>query len=160
MSEKIESAPVKLRTCVVFESDAFNIRDSKAEFLHATNFGDDLAKWLMGQLQQREIEVDDAGPEQEDHGWYFTFTYGGQLYDLVVSYVPTTGSPRWLACLERSHGLLGSLIGQRHRSIARGALVLIHDVLESSDWCRGITWLYFQDVRRGRLVNGATHPVS
>jgi len=28
---------------------------------------------------------DDAGPEQEDHGWYFTFTYGGQLYDLRSS---------------------------------------------------------------------------
>lgn len=153
---------MKLRTCAVFHSDAFNMESPKEGFAHPENFGDDLARWLMEQLLERGVDVDDAGPEQEDHGWYITFRHDGQLYDLVVSFVPSRGggTPSWLVCLERSHGLLGSLFGQRRSSIKREPLLLMHEVLSSSDLCGSVTWLYFKDVRRGRLTTGATHPLT
>ena len=89
--------------------------------------------------------MDETGPSQEDHGWYLTFLYEQHPYDLFVAYMPTgqANSGTWLACLERSYGLLGSLLGKRHRSIEPGAILVIHDVLAASELCHNVRWLFF-----------------
>jgi hypothetical protein len=152
---------MKIRTCATFKSDAFNTTTPKPSFVHSENFGDDLASWFMAKLRDRQAAVDENDPSQEDHGWYLTFKLNDLLYDIVVTYVPGNGAaPRWLACIERSVGLLGSMIGKRHRSVTTEVVQLINEVLVESQECRDVRWLFFDDVRRGNLENGSASPLN
>ncbi len=150
---------MKLRTCAVFTSEAFNTTRPKPEFAHPENYGDDLARWFMTQIRDRGLAVDEEDPSQEDHGWYVTFTLDGLLYDLVVSYAPEDGeAARWLACIERSVGLWGTMIGQRHRAVTREVVELVNDILVHAEECADIRWLFFDDVRRGNMDGGSASP--
>ena len=62
-----------MKTVAVFESRAFNHTEPKEYFINPCCFGDDLARWLMEELAQQGIGVDDE-PGQEDFGWYFEFS--------------------------------------------------------------------------------------
>lgn len=57
----------KVRTVVTFESTAFNLAEPKNCFINPCCFGDDLAKWLIGELRKHGLETDDE-PSQEDFG--------------------------------------------------------------------------------------------
>jgi hypothetical protein len=151
---------MKFPTCVLVRSDAFNVHASRSYFINPENYGDDVVRWPMEELRRREIEVDGADPDQEDHGWYCTFTCEERLYDLVVSHVPTAEGSDWLACIERSHGIFLSMLGQRNRSIAEGVALLIHEILASSDLCGEIRWFFYEDVSRGCFTKGADNPMS
>ena len=149
-----------LRTCVTFTSNAFNVSISKPEFVHPENFGDDVARWFMTKFHDRQIGFDEEDPSQEDHGWYVTFRLNGLLYDLVASYAPTNDAQRWLLSLERSVGLLRSMMGQRRRGVTIEAVQLINDILQASAECQDVKWLFFSDVRRGNLQNGSDDPLA
>jgi hypothetical protein len=150
---------MKLRTCATFTSRTFNTSIQKPEFVHPENYGDDLVRWFMIQLRGRKLVVDENDPSQEDHGWYVTFTWNHLSYDLVVTYAPTNGmAARWLACIERSVGLFGTLIGQRHRAVPSEIVQLVNDILVHAGECEDIQWLYFDDVRRGNLSSGSASP--
>lgn len=151
---------MKLRTCVTFRSEAFNSSNPKPEFLHPENFGDDVVRWLMAKLRDRQIALDDQDPAQEDHGWYVTFRSNELLFDLIVSYAPLNDTPRWLVSVERSVGLFGSLVGQRHRGVTVEALQVIDGILQRSEQCRDVRWLFFDDVRRGNLENGSADLIA
>lgn len=150
---------MKVRSCAIFGSDAFNTRTPKPAFVHPENYGDDLARWLMDKLRARQLVVDEEDPSQEDHGWYVTFAFEGALYDLVVTYAPGNGAAgRWLACIERSVGLWGTMIGQRHRGVTKEVVRLVNDILVEAEECRDVRWLYFEDVRRGNLEQPTGSP--
>jgi hypothetical protein len=151
---------MKLRTCVTFKSDAFNASNPKPEFVHPENFGDDVVRWFMTKLRDRQVDVDEDDPSQEDHGWYLTFRFNELLFDLVVSFVPANDTARWLVSLERSVGLFGSMIGQRHRGVTVDAVRLVNDILQASAECRDVEWFFFEDVRRGNLANGSAEPLA
>jgi hypothetical protein len=151
---------MRLRTCVTFKSNAFNITNPKPEFVHPENFGDDVVRWFMTKFRNRQIAVDDEDPSQEDHGWYMTFRFNDLLYDVVVSYAPTNDAARWLVALERSVGLFGSIIGQRHHGVRVEAVRLVHDILQASEECRDVQWLFFENVRRGNLESGSADPLE
>lgn len=152
---------MKLRTCATFTSDAFNTTKAKPEFVHPENYGDDLARWFMTQFRDRKLAVDEEDPSQEDHGWYVTFTFNDLLYDLIVIYAPANGAAaRWLACIEKSAGLFGTMIGQRHRAVTAEVVQLINDILMHAEECRDVRWLYFDDVRRGNLEKASASPVA
>jgi hypothetical protein len=115
----------------------------------------------MDKLRARNVEIDESDPSQEDHGWYLTFKIQGSLHDAVVSHVPTDdGDALWLLCLERSVGILGSIIGRRHRSVTVEALQLVDETLQASPEVRDVQWLLFTDVRRGELGQGRSGPLS
>lgn len=152
-------ASMNLRTCATFTSAAFNTTTPKPEFAHPENYGDDLVRWFVVQLRERQLSVDEEDPSQEDHGWYVSFTVDDLLYDLIVTYAPANGmAARWLACIEKSVGLFGTVIGQRHRGVTRRVVQLVNDILVEAEHCRDVRWLYFDDVRRGNLENGSTSP--
>jgi len=56
--------------CVVFESNAFNTSIEGENFINPGCFGDDVARWLIGQLRADGHVTEE--PRQEDFGWYFT----------------------------------------------------------------------------------------
>lgn len=151
---------MKLRTCVTFKSDAFNTSKPKPEFVHPENFGDDVVRWFMAKLRDRQIDVDEEDPSQEDHGWYATFRLKDLLFDLVVSFAPANNTARWLVSLERSVGLFGSMIGQRRRGVTVESVRLVNGILQTSEECRDVEWLFFEYVRRGKLENGSADPFA
>src|SRR5262245_10551085 len=55
------------RTVVTFESGAFNTTHPRAYFINQCCYGDDVARWLISELDARGCEVDHE-PEQEDFG--------------------------------------------------------------------------------------------
>ncbi len=104
------------KTVVTFKSTAFNFSEPKEYFINACCFGDDVAKWLMKQLNEKGFQTAKA-PGQEDFGWYFIFQAGGIEHCFVIGHRPGDNSEKgvWIGWLERHRGLIASLFGGRKR---------------------------------------------
>ena len=144
------------RTFITFSCSGFNTSEQRDYFINPSNFGDDLAQWLMQQLRARNVEVD-AELGQEDYGWYFTFRSGGQSYDFVLGHRDEEGG-QWLGWLERSAGFLPSLLGARRRSVPPEPAQLIHTVLVSLPEVQGIRWHLAKDFDAGNEEAGTVGP--
>jgi hypothetical protein len=143
-------------TVVTFESAAFNTVEAKEHCINPTCFGDDLAAWLMHQLQGMGVETDEE-PDQEDFGWYFSLRVPEGEHCCVLSYRP--GDPGcWVAWLETSRGLLASLSGVRHRRIASSASAAIHRALSGAPEVTGFRWHEKADFDRGHEDSAAGEP--
>ena len=107
-----------MRTVVTFRSTAFNTSESRPYFVNDGCFGDDLARWLITELQSHGVATD-SEPDQEDFGWYFGFRPGGTEHQFIIGYRPGSGeeSGTWIGWVERRAGLVGSLLGARRRGI-------------------------------------------
>lgn len=150
-----------LKTCAVFRSTAFNTTNSKPEYVHQGNCGDDVVLWLADKLRDRGTWIEEEEPSQEDHGWYLTFRRNDILYDLIVSYAPENGgAPRWLVSIERGFGLLGSLFGRRYKRVEVEVVRLVNDILQKAEECRGVRWLFETDLGRGDLQHGSEDPFA
>ena len=127
----------EIRTVVTFESTAFNMAEPKAYFINPCCFGDDVAKWLIGELRKQGVEADEK-PDQEDFGWYLNFEVTGAGHTFVIGHRPAGESEAgtWIGWLERSRGFIGSLLGRRKRGIQPSAAEAIHRILSSSPLIR------------------------
>ena len=134
-----------MNTVAVFESRSFNHTEPRDHFINPCCFGDDLARWLMEELRQHGIGVDDE-PGQEDFGWYFELTVDGQKYCLVIG---GDGEGEWFLVVERACGFMASLFGGRHRKVGRPALAVVEDVLSRSDRVENLRWLSWKEFRGG-----------
>lgn len=132
----------EFRTCVTFRCTGFNTTEEHDYFINPGNFGDDLALWLMDQLEKRGFSVDrnDEGkPGQEDFGWYLGFGAAGVPHTvLLASY--DTEKQSWWAQIERDAGFIASFLGGRNRGIRPEAPQALHDVLSSSPQVSEIRW--------------------
>lgn len=148
-----------IRTVVTFESTAFNMTDSKDYFINPTCFGDDVAKWLIGELRKEGVETDEK-PGQEDFGWYLNFETKGMAHTFVIGHRPTGESEAatWIGWLERSRGFIGSLLGGRKRGIQLTAVEIIHRILSRSPLIRGVRWHFQRDFDKGYEESGASSP--
>ncbi len=146
------------RTCVTFQSFAFNTTETGEDYINPDNFGDDLARWVMERLGQQNVVVD---PElgQEDFGWYLTFEVAGQAYTLILSYLDGETS-NWVGWLERDAGLLPSLFGARRRGITPEAAQAVHRALSSHDEIQNVRWHYKRDFDAGNEEQGNTQPTA
>lgn len=138
-----------LRRNVMFKSGAFNTTEPKDHFINECCFGDDLACWLITQLNTLGIETD-SEPGQEDFGWYFTFQAGQGEYDLVIGFRPEddNGNGDWICTIERRTGLIASMLGARKRNIEPIAMETIHAVLSSASVIDNILWFTDEDLDR------------
>ncbi len=146
------------RTCVTFQSSAFNTTETGADYINPDNFGDDLARWVIERLNGQSVVVD---PElgQEDFGWYITFEAAGQAYNLILGYRYGEAS-NWVGWLERDAGLLPSLFGARRRGIMPEAAQAIHRVLSSSSEIQNVRWHFKQDFDAGKEEQSSTQPTG
>jgi hypothetical protein len=139
-----------VRTLVTFRSQAFNVSEERPHFINPGTFGDDVAKWMIEELEDRGVEVG-GEPGQEDFGWYVSFTVGGVAHWWVVGYRP--GDPEqegeWISWVERSRGLLGFLLGRRARQPTLQGVRLVHETLAQSEQIREIHWHDAQQFQRG-----------
>jgi len=148
-----------MRTLVTFKSAAFNTSEARDYFINPGCFGDDVAKWIMQELQKRGFQAM-GEPGQEDFGWYFTFRAGGREHDFVIGFRPGDGSAEgdWIGWLERRRGFVGSLLGGRKRGIEPAAVRAIHAVLSSSPQIREVRWHVQSHFDSGREELGSTEP--
>ena len=147
------------RRYVIFESESFNTTEAKDYFINDCCFGDDLGRWLLHELSQRGVETYPE-PGQEDFGWYVSFDVAGQAYDFVISYRPGHQNVPgdWICCLERSLGLIPSILGRRKKGIQSAAAEAIHSVLEASSSIHNVRW--FSDADYATETNPRARPVG
>jgi hypothetical protein len=129
-----------VRTLVTFESTTFNTKDSREHFINPNNFGDDVAQWLVGRLRNAGLQVDEK-IGQEDFGWYLEFQVPEGQHCVIVGFRPDDPAPGgcWIAWLERSRGLVASLLGGRKRGIAGSAVLALHAALQAPE-IRNVRW--------------------
>jgi hypothetical protein len=99
-----------------------------------------VAKWLIQRLRAAGVETDEE-PGQEDFGWYFELKVPAGRHCCVFGYQPDEPEGTWLLWLERSRGLIGSVLGMRQRGIDATAVRAIHEALASDPEIRDVVWL-------------------
>lgn len=139
------------KTVVTFKSSAFNSSEQKSYFINAGCFGDDVAKWLAEQLSAKGYPAAEV-PGQEDFGWYFTFVLSGIEYCFVIGYRPGVDGLDgvWIGSLERSRGLVASVLGRRKQGIEPAAARVVHEVLSSSPLIGDVRWHFDHEFDSGR----------
>jgi hypothetical protein len=149
----------KIRTLVTFESAAFNMAEPKDYFINPRCFGDDVGKWLIGELRKQGLKTDET-PDQEDFGWYMDFEVAGIGHTFVIGHRPSGESEAgtWLGWLERSRGFIGSILGARNRGIQPSAAEAIHKILLGSPLIRDVRWHFQSDFDQGHEERGASSP--
>lgn len=151
---------MRMRTSVIFESAEFNTSEPRAYFLNPRSFGDDVARWIADELARRGIAVE-GEPGQEDFGWYLRFNADGVEHCFVVGFRPDgSGGPsgQWIGTVERSRGLLSSLLGRRRAGVSAAALMAIHGVISTSPAVRNVSWHFDDDLSSGREDRGRSTP--
>jgi hypothetical protein len=131
-----------MRTVVAFKSETFNSTEPKEYFINECCFGDDLGKWLIGELKSRGVDVDPE-PDQEDWGWYVTCRADGTEHTIGIGFRPddTEGvAGEWLCFIERRVGILQRLRGVRKEDVAEKLPSAVHDVLSNTAYIRDIRW--------------------
>ena len=150
----------EIRTIVTFKSPVFNMTEPRSYFINPCCFGDDVAKWLLRELQSRGLEAD-TEPGQEDFGWYFNFQVDGMPHTFVIGHRPGDESTEgtWIGWIEGRSGLLGSLLlWARSRGISPVAPQTLHLVLSSSPQIRDVRWYFRRDFDKGHEDLGASAP--
>jgi hypothetical protein len=147
-----------IRRNVIFQSTAFNTTESKDYFINECCFGDDLARWLIEQLNARGIRTEPE-PGQEDFGWWLTFRVGATDYDFVLgSRRGNNDKHEWMGWIERSRGFVGSLFGARKRGIKADAVEVIHAILSVSPKISDVRWFSNEDFNKEE--NGQMTPIA
>ena len=151
----------EIRTVVTFESSSFNMSDPKDYFINPCCFGDDVGRWLIGELRRNGVEADEE-PGQEDFGWYVNFRSGALTHTFLIGHRPAGESEKgtWIAWLERSRGLIGSLAGRRKHGIDATAAEAIHRALSGSTLVQDIRWHFRDDFDTGHEERAASSPLS
>ena len=145
-----------VRTLVTFRSDKFNTYDNKPYFINPGCFGDDVARWMIEELNNCGVKADPK-PGQEDFGWYLTFWHGLYSYDIVFSHNP---DGYWMGWIERQRGILGSLMGLRKKGIEGEAATLVHTILLSSSDISDVRWHFEKDFDALRENLGSASPLG
>jgi hypothetical protein len=134
-----------MRTVATFDSAAFNLTEHRAHYVNEGCFGDDVGRWLIERLPSAGA-VAEPEPGQEDFGWYVNYSVGDQPFCAVIGNV---GGEFWFVAVERVTGFLGSMLGQRTRSVPIAGIDCIHHVLSTSPDVRNLKWHYWSAFKRG-----------
>src|SRR4029079_8649299 len=148
-----------MTTVISFKSDAFNRSEAREYFINPNCFGDDVARWLIKRLREASVDTDGEA-DQEDFGWYFNFSVPEGRHCCVLGSRPGDADDpdgEWIASLERSRGLLGSLFGRRGHEMAPSAVAAIQGALSDSTEIRDIRWHRKQDFDANR-EDSSEHP--
>jgi hypothetical protein len=148
-----------MRTVVTFQSSKFNATESREYYINPGCFGDDLCRWLIAELNSLDFRCE-PDPEQEDFGWYCSFTIDDTQYRFVCGYRPQDGDDpgTWIAWIERSTGFISSLFGGANRGIQMKALQQIHLVLSRCPEIHNIRWHTKDNFDKGIEDAGASEP--
>ena len=138
-----------MRTVAIFNSNKFNLSESRNYLINPYCYGDDLGKWLIRKLREIGIETDKE-PAQEDFGWYFDYTVDGIKFCAVIGNIY---AEKWFMVVERSTGIIGTIIGGRNRSVGDSGVRVIHKILSTSEEINNLMWHRWKDFRNKGIYN-------
>jgi hypothetical protein len=97
-----------MRDDITIETDLFEHREVKPHFINPCCFGEDFAGWLRGRLSPLAAEgFNFADAIQEDYGWGFWASHGGERFWIALSYVgdgPQEDPVQWVVSVNHSPG--------------------------------------------------------
>lgn len=67
---------------ILFDTNRFNLSETRKHFINPNCFGEDLAEWLRAKLLDRGIPT--IEPDQEDWGWYIEAKVGDASYFIGI----------------------------------------------------------------------------
>lgn len=128
--------------------------------MNPDNFGDDLASWLLNELQRRDIHTE-AKPSEGNFGWHLDFQLNKVQYSFVLGWREgdETEPSVWIGWFERHCGLLSANFGGLRKNIAPDAVVAIHEVLSQTDKVHDVRWHFRQDFDSNNEENWAQQPL-
>ena len=86
---------------ISFFTNLFESAQVEPHFINERCFGEDLAKWLIGEM--RESGFSFAAPYQEDWGWEFAAEKGGERYFVQVGIADNSigrENAEWIVAIE------------------------------------------------------------
>jgi hypothetical protein len=90
-------------------TDMFEHRNAKPHFINPCCFGEDFAEWLKQELSRsRDPGFNLSEMKQEDYGWGFWASHGGDRFWIAVSYVgdgPQEAPAQWVISVSYDPGL-------------------------------------------------------
>jgi len=90
-------------------TDMFEHRNTRPHFINPCCFGEDFAEWLKQELPRfRDPGFNLSEITQEDYGWGFWASHGGDRFWLAVSYVgdgPQDAPAQWVNSVSCDPGL-------------------------------------------------------
>ena len=129
------------------------MRESRDYFMNPCCYGDDVAKWLIRELQKVGVKSDET-PGQEDFGWYLNFEVSGICHSFVLGHRPDNEEDEagiWIGWIER-RGFMRSLLGRCTKDIQLSAAEAIHRILSSSSLVQDVRWHLPADFDKGHEV--------
>ena len=119
---------------LTFETDRFNRTEAKDYYINPNCFGDDLAQWLVMQLEHRNIKVGNVG--QEDWGWEVQCTFAGSSYFMSIGSVAGTEEDgnfgEWRIYLTRQCSLIGRIFGKDRMHREEGIIAVLYAILNDA----------------------------
>jgi hypothetical protein len=150
---------LRMRTLVTFKSTAFNSSEPRDYFINPCCFGDDVARWLINELPKRGFETSEE-PQQEDFGWYFGFRIRGLSHTFFIGFrsANSTEDGEWIGLIQRTRGLIGSMLGREKVGVQPDAAHAIHSILSESKVIDEVRWHLQSEFDRGQEEAGASAP--
>jgi hypothetical protein len=104
-----ELGVMRLEDSLAIETDRFEHRDVKPNFINPCCFGEDFAAWLSVELSALiGVGFHFSEPIQEDYGWGLWAHHGADPFWIALSYVgdgPTEGPAQWVLSVAYDPGL-------------------------------------------------------
>lgn len=127
---------------ILFDTDRFNLSETKEHFINPCCFGDDLANWLRAKLLERGIPTIEPG--QEDWGWYIESRLGGNSYFIGIGGAAEESAPKsnlgeW-RIMKKHRSLWEKLGGKNRTSLDDPIFAVIREILEREDDFKSIRY--------------------
>jgi hypothetical protein len=94
---------------IMIETDLFEHREVKPNFINPNCFGEDFARWLRQELAHfSDSGMELSEPIQEDYGWGLWASYGKDRFWVALSYVgdgPQEAPAQWIVSVAYDPGL-------------------------------------------------------
>ncbi|MBN1516043.1 hypothetical protein JXA32_05705 [Candidatus Sumerlaeota bacterium] len=118
-----------------FETDHFNRTEVRDYFINPCCFGDDVATWLMAQLEKRHVNV--AKIYQEDWGWELDCEFGGSRYFLSIVLVAGDQDGdygEWRIYVTKQCSLIGRIFGKDKMVREEAIIAVAHTILSEAQF--------------------------
>lgn len=118
---------------LLFETARFNLSKPKPYFVNESCYGDDLAVWLRGKLDESGLPTTEPG--QEDWGWYFEIHDSDHVYHVGISGnaddEQSGDQGEWRLMVEKGRSLGEKLRGTNLMAENEGILAVLKGILEN-----------------------------
>jgi hypothetical protein len=118
---------------ILFDTDRFNLSETKEHFINPGCFGEDFAAWLRSKLLERSIPTIEPG--QEDWGWYIEAKVGDVSYFIGVGgnaqeAASNPDAGEWRIMVEKHRSLWEKLSGKNKLSRSDPIFAIIQEILK------------------------------